>query len=105
MLTKDALPIGSIVYLRKSLKKIMITGRLIIDSEKEEQVVFDYSGCEYPKGVVDETILAFNQEDITDVRYRGYSDDDEEELIKRMMEWQEEELGLKQQEEASELEL
>lgn len=40
MLTKEILPIGSVVYLKESLKKVMITSRLItIQGDEEKRIL------------------------------------------------------------------
>ncbi|MBC1528613.1 DUF4176 domain-containing protein [Listeria seeligeri] len=105
MLKKEILPIGSIVYLKESLKKVMITSRMITIQGDETEEFYDYGGVAYPEGMRDENILAFNVEDITDVKFRGFSDDDELELVKRMREWQSEELGISLEKEDELLEL
>ncbi|EDN8484835.1 DUF4176 domain-containing protein, partial [Listeria monocytogenes] len=53
----------------------------------------------------DDNILAFDAEDITDVKFRGFVDDDEVVLVKRMREWQKEEFGVSPEEEDEMLEL
>ncbi|EBI2393831.1 DUF4176 domain-containing protein [Listeria monocytogenes] len=105
MLTKEILPIGSVVYLKESLKKVMITIRLITIQGDEEKEFYDYGGVVYPEGTKDDNILAFNAEDITDVKFRGFVDDDEVVLVKRMREWQKEEFGVSPEEEDEILEL
>ncbi|HAC1171547.1 TPA_asm: DUF4176 domain-containing protein [Listeria monocytogenes] len=104
MLTKEILPIGSVVYLKESLKKVMITSRLITIQGDEEKEFYDYGGVVYPEGTKDDNILAFNAEDITDVKFRGFVDD-EVVLVKRMREWQKEEFGVSPEEEDEILEL
>ena len=39
--------------------------------------MFDYSGCKYPIGVVEDEIYYFNEENIDSVIFKGYSDQDE----------------------------
>ena len=50
--------------------------------------MFDYSACKYPVGVVGDQIYYFNEENIDNVIFEGYSDQDEtrfQELFKEMM--------------------
>lgn len=107
MITKEVLPIGSIVYLKRTLKKVMVVGRLILvpDEETGKETLFDYSGCAYPEGIINQEVLAFNKEEITDVKHMGYRDDEELELIKRLLSWQKEEYGEEIIEEETGLEL
>ena len=74
------LPIGSVVRLKNGSKLLMIFGRAQIDTAKGE--VFDYAGCLYPEGnISDKHSFLFNHEDIEELRYRGYDDNDEEEEL------------------------
>ncbi|MCH4531522.1 DUF4176 domain-containing protein [Staphylococcus haemolyticus] len=52
------------------------------------QYILDYSACTYPVGVVEEQIYYFNEENIDEVIFEGYSDQDVtrfQELFKEMM--------------------
>lgn len=44
------LPIGTIVILKGSEKKMMIVSRLVTTSIEEEVVYFEYGACAYPEG-------------------------------------------------------
>ncbi|PEC19052.1 DUF4176 domain-containing protein [Bacillus cereus] len=70
-------PIGSIVILKESTKKIMIFGRKQ-QVETDEVRKFDYMGCPYPEGYMnpDFTYL-FNHDDIQEVVSTGYEDQEE----------------------------
>lgn len=60
---KRFLPIGSVVLLKESKKRIMIVGvkQKQIDSEK----VWDYSACLYPEGIINpERLYLFDSEQI-----------------------------------------
>lgn len=66
------LPIGSIVTLKKSTKKIMVTGTLVSLDGKN---IYTYSGCLWPEGIVDtNSNIVFNIDDIRDVIYKAPSD-------------------------------
>lgn len=76
---KEYLPIGSIVLLKNGTKKIMIYGRRQMNMEKK---IFDYVACLYPQGNINEEYnFLFNHEDIEEVVYRGFADDEEEEFV------------------------
>lgn len=69
------LPIGSIVKLKNSNKKIMITGYFSVEY-KNDIVVYDYSGCAYPEGMMlKSNYCSFNHGDIETVEFTGYKDD------------------------------
>ena len=53
----------------------MICGRQQIDLE--EQIEYDYMGCEYPQGIDNENVLLFDADNILMVYFLGYQDLDE----------------------------
>lgn len=70
------LPIGSIVLLKEGKKRIMITGYYV--TNVSDNKIYDYSACIYPEGIVDnKTIILFNNEDISNIIFTGYSDEEE----------------------------
>ncbi|WP_312446745.1 DUF4176 domain-containing protein [Lacrimispora sp.] len=72
----NLLPLGSIVVLKNGEKKIMIYGRKQI--EAKTQKLFDYVACLYPEGNINEEYCyLFNNSDIREIIFRGYSDVDE----------------------------
>ena len=72
------LPIGSIVTVGKSDKKLMITGFCISPKNNEKKEVFDYIACFWPEGIIDtDKNLLFNHNDIREVLAEGYSDEEE----------------------------
>lgn len=73
------LPIGTIVLLNNGNKKIMIYGRKQIHAQSG--IMFDYVACFYPEGNINEKYtFLFNNEDIREVVFRGYEDEDEVEF-------------------------
>mgnify|MGYP002653373424 FL=1 len=80
--------IGSIIYLKEGSQKLMIINRGPIVEIEGQKYLFDYSACKYPVGVVEYQIYYFNEENIDNVIFEGYSDQDEtrfQELFKEMM--------------------
>lgn len=70
---KKFLPIGSVVLLKNSKKRIMIVG------VKQKQVgtdkVWDYSACLYPEGILDpDKLYMFDTEQIERVYFIGLQD-------------------------------
>ncbi|AMG62143.1 DUF4176 domain-containing protein [Staphylococcus lugdunensis] len=80
--------IGSIVYLKGGSQKMMILNRGPIIEQDDKKVMFDYSACKYPLGLVENQIYYFNTENVDRVIFEGYSDDDEirfQELYQEML--------------------
>lgn len=76
---KEYLPIGSIVLLNNGTKKVMIYGRRQMNMEKK---IFDYVACLYPEGNINEQYnFLFNNEDIAEVIFKGFEDDEEKEFL------------------------
>ena len=71
------LPIGSVVLLKNSTKKIMIIG--VCQGEAgDPNVVWDYAACVYPEGYLgpDKTFL-FNNDQIDKIFAVGYQDEEQ----------------------------
>ena len=73
------LPIGTVVQLKNEEKNAMITGYLVFSKDSKDKI-YDYSGCAYPIGVKDDMTLGFNHDDIENVVYMGYVDEDQKRL-------------------------
>lgn len=86
---KDLLPIGSVVLLKDGEKKLMITGIKPVDVKSSgEMRYFDYDGVLYPEGYMGEkTMLLFNHEDIDNICFRGYEDDERTEFLKKVIDF------------------
>lgn len=87
------LPIGSIVYLKEGTSKIMILNRApILPSEENEGegIWYDYSGCIYPQGLDPTNVFYFNEENIDEVVFEGFKDEEEERFQKIFQDWREE---------------
>ncbi|WP_269409908.1 DUF4176 domain-containing protein [Lentibacillus daqui] len=78
------LPIGSIVYLKEGTSKLMILNRgpILPSGETEEGIWYDYSGCFYPQGLVSNNVFYFNEENIDEIVFEGFKDDEEERFQK-----------------------
>ena len=73
------LPIGSVVLLKKSPKKLMITCTCVaMKDDKENSKVFDYMGCLWPEGVIDtDKNFLFNHTDIKEVVFESAKTEDD----------------------------
>ena len=70
---KKYLPIGSVVLLKDSKKRIMVVGvkQKQVDSEK----VWDYSACLYPEGILNpDKLFLFDSEQIERLYFIGFQD-------------------------------
>ena len=72
--TRAFLPLGSVVILRGSVKKLVIVSRASI----VEDDFFDYGAFLYPEGMIDSNVAYFNHGDIHKVVFEGYADGDNE---------------------------
>ena len=72
------LPIGTVVLLKNSKKRIMIIGVVQKQVKEGEEIVWDYSACFYPEGYMgpDKTFL-FNSHQIEKVFAVGYQDQEQ----------------------------
>ncbi len=77
---KDLLPVGSVVFLKSAVKKVMVIG--IKQKNRQNDTTYDYAGVLYPEGYINNNILfSFNHEDIMDIVYRGYENSEQEEFL------------------------
>lgn len=71
------LPIGSVVLLKNSTKKLMITGFAQVSAENPNKI-YDYVGCVFPEGFLgpDKTFL-FDSSQIETIFFIGYQDQEQ----------------------------
>ena len=70
---KQYLPIGSVVLLEESTKRVMIIG--VKQREVGSETVWDYSGVYYPEGIIDPNkLFLFNREQIRSLFFIGFQD-------------------------------
>jgi len=81
---KKFLPIGSIVYVPSTVRKMMIVARGAFVKQENENVYFDYAACTYPEGIIKDELFYFHQEDIQEIVAEGYSDEEEERMRKNL---------------------
>ena len=81
---KKYLPIGSVVLLKNGSKRIMIYGRKQI--QVGTQTEWDYIGCLYPEGNINEEYMyLFNHEQLDKVFFMGYQDEEESEFLEKYL--------------------
>lgn len=80
------LPIGSVVLLSGGTKKAMITGFCSI-SDDDKTKIYDYCGCIYPEGyLTSNQICLFNHDQIEEIFFIGYEDEEEKEFKESLKE-------------------
>lgn len=80
------LPIGSVVTLKTSPRKLIIIGRMQQNPSLEKE--FDYLALLYPEGWIDpESSYMFNHEDIGQIYFKGYEDPDEFNMKQRLKQY------------------
>ena len=85
------LPLGSIVKLKGGELKVMVISYLIFPKKGQKKKVFDYGGCIYPTGVIDtDHMIGFNHDDIENVCFLGFKDEEQERMNKALLEHGEE---------------
>ena len=78
------LPIGSVVLLENSKKKVMVVG-LAQRSAQNPDRIYDYVGVVFPEGFLDASkIILFNNNNIDQVFMIGYQDAEELSFKMRM---------------------
>lgn len=82
---KGLLPIGTVVLLKNSTKRIMIIGVLQRQIKESESIIWDYSGCLYPEGYMggDKNFL-FNTDQIEKIFAIGYQDQEQFEFKEKI---------------------
>ena len=72
------LPIGSVVLLKNSTKRVMIIGLCQASMTEQGRKVYDYAGCFFPEGYMsaDKNFL-FNNDQIDRLFAIGYQDDEQ----------------------------
>ena len=78
------LPIGSVVLLTNSTKRVMIIGVCQKQVNVDREVYWDYVGCVYPEGYMGgEKTFLFNHDQIIRVFALGYLDEEQFEFMKK----------------------
>ena len=71
------LPIGTVLLLKESTKRIMIIGVCQRSAEKPDEI-WDYSGCLFPEGYIGpDKVFLFNNDQIDKVFDMGYQDEEQ----------------------------
>ena len=80
---KGLLPIGSVVLLEEGTKRLMIFG--VKQTNEDTNIEYDYIGVLYPEGNIgNENQFLFNHEDIKEVVFTGYEDEERFDFLDRL---------------------
>jgi len=75
------LPIGSVVLIKDSKKRVMICG--IKQKQPDSEKVWDYSGCIYPQGVQDsQKLFLFDNDQLEMLYFVGFQDGEALQFLK-----------------------
>lgn len=84
MKINNLLPIGSVVLLKDGEKRLMICG-ILQNDEGNTNKTYDYMGVLYPEGHIGEGYqYLFNHEDVVQVFFRGYDDEERAQFIEKL---------------------
>lgn len=84
MRIKNLLPIGTVVLLKDGEKRLMICG-ILQNDEGNTNKTYDYMGVLYPEGHIGEGYqYLFNHEDVVQVFFRGYDDEERTQFIEKL---------------------
>lgn len=81
------LPIGSIVHVKGHKQKLMILNRGPEITQDGETKMYDYSACLYPYGLDPKKVYYFDEEDIEEIIFEGYRDEDEMKFLNFYKKW------------------
>lgn len=75
------LPIGSVVKLKGATKEIMIVGYCPVDPK--ESIIYDYTACLYPEGIINSNqLLLFYHDQIETIYFVGFENDEYKKIDK-----------------------
>ena len=80
-MNKKELPIGTVVMLVGGSKKVMITGYRSKNADADK--VFDYNGCVFPEGLMENVYCLFDASQIEEVFYKGLENDEQHEYMEK----------------------
>lgn len=77
-----SLPIGTVVLLKGSTQKLLIMSQMPITELNGEQGYFDFGATPLPAGLNGPNLVFFNEEDIVEVVFMGYIDEQYRQFVK-----------------------
>lgn len=80
----DFLPLGSVVILNGTVKKVIIGQRAVRLGKSAGGQYYDYGAYLYPEGIVASELVYFNADDINRVVFKGFTDDDDTIFVEQL---------------------
>lgn len=78
----ELLPLGSIVKVEGTHRKLMIVGRNLAVSDTDgNQELYDYAMVIYPYGIIGDALVYTNHEYVVEVIFEGYVDEEDAEMM------------------------
>lgn len=74
------LPLGSVVRT-SGAKRLVVVARGLMLTVEGQSAYFDYGACVYPEGMIGDSMVYFNAEDVVEVVYEGFTDDEDRACI------------------------
>ncbi|MBQ3601891.1 MAG: DUF4176 domain-containing protein [Lachnospiraceae bacterium] len=82
--SEEILSLGSIVSIKGSYKKMLIIGRALFVNLPEGKKYFDYAAVTYPEGIMGDQIAYFQHEDMEQIYFHGFTDEEDRKVKQRM---------------------
>ena len=78
----DFLPLGSVVRLKGSTKKLVLISRaVVVKDDMNDDEYYDYGFAFYPDGLSGEAVIYSNHDCIEEILFQGFSDEDDETMV------------------------
>ncbi|MBL1224264.1 DUF4176 domain-containing protein [Enterococcus sp. BWR-S5] len=84
METTEFLPLGTICIVKGNTKKLMVIARGVATVMERHPLYFDYGACLYPEGLLGDSLIYFNHEDIQKTVHEGYVNDENELMLENL---------------------
>lgn len=82
----DFLPLGSVVTLKGSPKTLLVIARGLVVETDEGKRYYDYGMCLYPEGLMGDAVVYSNHDCISEVLFKGFSDENDEKVLATLAE-------------------
>lgn len=80
----EYLPLGSVVIVNGGIRKYVIVARGLQVKIEGKDHFFDYGACRYPEGMIGDQLMYFQHSNIEKVVFTGFSDEDNELMVKNI---------------------
>lgn len=91
-MSKELIPVGSVVYLEEGTVPLVIAAvSSFVQKEENDKILynFDYTGAPYPQGMIEDEVYYFNHENISEIVFEGFKNDQHTRYLKSIEEWKE----------------